>query len=221
MNRSLLVLGIVFMLAGFFFLNQGVRVLAPVAQLAGLASQVQTEEPVLPPTLLTVPALNYNFLPADLQGGVSVKGTLQVSNGQEIAMYVMDQENFAQWQTRHTGAVLLAELLAISCNFTITPKVAGTYYFIFDNQDTTKRVVILSLSVIENSIVVSPLIEDAGYGVFALGILFFVVGARIGKKKPKHQEPQKTTAPGTGCRFCGAQLASGQVFCAKCRRAQK
>ena len=221
MNKSLLILGIVFMLAGFFFLNQGVSVLAPVAQLAGLATQVQTEVVVLPPTVLTVQAMNYTFLPANLQGSISVRGTMQVSNGQAVAMYVMDQENFIQWQTRHTGAVLLAKPMAMSYNFTITPKTAGTYYFIFDNQDTTRRVIILSLSTLEDRIVVSPMIENAGYELFALGIIFLAVGVKLGGKKQKHQEPLKTPASGTGCRFCGAPLPSGQIFCAKCGRAQK
>jgi hypothetical protein len=227
MNRSLLILGLLIMLAGFFFLYQGVQILTPLAELTGLASQVQTERSIVPSTLLTVPASNYNYLTANLQGGISVKGTLQVGNGQEIAMYVMDEGNFAQWQTSHRGEVLLAKPMAISYNFTIVPRATGTYYFIFDNQDTTKRVVILSLSVLENRTVISPIIENAGYEIFALGIIFFGVGVKTGKQKPK---PQKTPEAdvrirghpaGMGCRFCGAAIATGQTFCPKCGRAQK
>jgi hypothetical protein len=206
------------MVAGFFVLNQGTQILTPVAELTGLASQVQTERLIVPPTLLTVPASNYTILSANLRGGVTAKGTLQVGNGQEIAMYVMDEENFAQWQTRHTGEVLLAMPMAISYNFTISPKVTGTYYFIFDNQDTTKRVVILSIGVLENTIVVSPLIGDAGFELFALGIIFFAIGVRIGKRKPTSREIPET---GVKCRFCHAEIAAGEAFCAKCGRAQK
>ena len=218
MNRSLLIIGLLFMAAGFFVLNQGAQILTPVAELTGLASQVQTEMPILPPTVLTVPASSYTFLPANLPGGVTAKGSLQVGNGQEIAMYVMDEANFTQWQAKHTGEVILAKPMVISYNFTIAPKVTGTYYFIFDNQDTTKRVVIFSLSVLENTTVVSPLIGNAGLGLFAFGIIFFAIGAKTGKRKPK---PSETPGTRVRCRFCGAEFPTDETFCAKCGRAQK
>ncbi len=217
MNRSLLIIGVLLMVAGLFVLNQGAQILTPVAELTGLASQVQTERPIVPPTLLTVPASNYSFLPVNLQGGVTAKGSLQVGNGQEIAMYVMDEANFAQWQTKHTGQVLLANPMAISYNFTISPNTTGTYYFIFDNQDTTKRVVILSIGVLENTTVVSPFIENAGFELFALGIVFFAIGAKIGRK-PK---PEETLETGVRCRFCRTKIPTGETFCPKCGRAQK
>ncbi len=218
MNRSLLIIGILLMVAGFFVVNQGAQILTPAAELTGLASQVQTERPILPPTVLTVPASNYAFLPANLPGGITAKGSLQVGNGQDIAMYVMDEANFTQWQTKHTGNVLLAKPMVISYNFTISPKVTGTYYFIFDNQDTTKRVVIFSLSVLENTTVVSPLIGNAGFGLVVLGIIFFAIGVRTGKRKPK---PSGTSGIGVRCRFCRAEIPTGEPFCAKCGRAQK
>ena len=216
MNRSLLIIGLLLMLAGLFVLNQGAQILTPVAELTGLASQVQTESLIIAPTLLTVSASNYSFLPVTLQGGVTVEGSLQVGNGQGIALYVMDEANFAQWQTRHTGQVLLANPMAMSYNFTITPKVTGTYYFIFDNQDTNKRVVILSISVIENTTVISPFVQNAGYEIFGLGIILFVIGVRIGGK-PKSEEGPET---GVRCRFCHAKIPTGEIFCPKCGRAQ-
>jgi hypothetical protein len=214
MNRSLLIVGLLLIVAGLFVLNQGAHVLTPIAELTGLASQVQTERPIVSPTAQTVPASDYTFLSANLQGGVTAKGSLQVGNGQEIALYAMDEENFAQWQSKHTGKVILAKPMAISYNFTISPKASGTYYFIFDNQDTTKRVVIFSVSVLENTIVVSPVIENAGFELFALGIVLFAIGVRVGKGKPK---PQET---GVRCRFCRARIPTGETFCAKCGRAQ-
>jgi len=218
MNRSLLVIGLLLMVAGFFVLNQGTQMLTPVAELTGLVSQVQTERPIVPPTILTVPPSDYAFLPATLRAGVTAKGGLQVGNGQEIAMYVMDERNFAQWQAKHTGEVLLAQPMVISYNFTISPKATGTYYFIFDNQDTTKRVVILSISVLENTTVISPIIENAGFELFALAIVFFAIGVRTGKRKPKPQDVLETRVR---CRFCGAKIGTGEAFCAKCGRAQK
>lgn len=218
MNRSLLIIGILLMVAGFFLLTQGAQILTPIAEVTGLAPQVQTERPILAPTVLTVPASNYAFLPANLAGGVTVKGSLQVSNGQEVALYVMNEGNFTAWQTKHTGQVLLAKPMAISYNFTITPTTTGTYYFIFDNQDTTRHVVVLSISVLENTYVLNPLIENAGFELFAVGILFFAIGARIGKRKPK---PDESSESGVRCRFCGAKIAMGETFCAKCGRAQK
>ena len=216
MNRSLLIIGLLLMVGGIFLLNQGVQMLTPIAELTGLASQVQTERLILAPTLLTVSASNYSFLPVTLQVGVTIEGSVQVSNGQGVAMYVMDQANFAQWQTRHTGQVLLAEPMVMSYNFTITPKATGTYYFVFDNQDTTKRVVIFSISVLEDTTVISPFIQNAGFEIFALGIILFVIGVRIGRK-PKPEEGPET---GVRCRFCRTKIPAGETFCPKCGRAQ-
>lgn len=216
MNRSLLIIGILLMVAGLFVLNQGAQILTPIAELTGLASQVPTERPIIPPTLLTVPASDYAFLPANLPGGVTVQGSLQVGNGQEVAMYVMDEANFAQWQAKHTGQVLLARPMAMSYNFTISPSVSGTYYFVFDNQDTTKRVVVLSIGVLENTTVVSPFIENAGFELFGIGIVFFAIGARIGGKPTTEEGPET----GVRCRFCRTKVPKGETFCPKCGRAQ-
>jgi hypothetical protein len=78
-------------------------------------------------------------------------------------------------------------------------------------------VIILSIGVLENTTVVSPFIENAGFELFALGIVFFAIGAKIGKK-PK---PEETLEAGARCRFCHARLATGETFCPKCGRAQK
>jgi hypothetical protein len=218
MHRSVLIVGLLLMVAGIFVLNQGIQILSPIAEILGQASRVQTERLLLPPTLLTVPASDYAFLPADLQGGVSVKGSLQVSGAQEVAMYVMTEGNFSLWRAGQPTAILLAKPVAITYNFTITPQASGTYYFVFDNQDTTKRVVIFSLSVLQDTIVLSPTIEYAGYEVFAVGVVLFAIGARTGKRKPEPKEIEET---GVRCKFCGARIVQDQTFCEKCGRSQQ
>ena len=220
MRRSLLVIGVLLILAGFYVLNEGVQILVPIAELTGLTSQVQTESPIVPPTLLSVPPGNYTFLPVNLQAGVTAKGALQVGNGQAIALYVMDDQNFVLWKKGQPSTIILARPTAISYNFTLPSQAAGTYYFVFDNQDTTKKVVIFSLSVQESSTVLNPVVNYAGYELFVLGLLLFVIGARTGRSKPKYEEA-KVADTGVRCRFCGARLATNETFCSKCGRAQQ
>ncbi len=218
MRRNMFVIGLLLMLAGGFVVYQGVEMLTPFAEMVGLISHVQTERSLIPQTLLSVAPANYSFFPVDLQGGVTVKGVFQVVDSREIAMYVMDGANFSLWRTGRPSTIILAKPTAIYFNFTLTPQSTGTYYFIFDNQDITKRTVIFSLSVVEDSTVPNPLFSSVGYLVFVLGILLFAIGARTGKAKPK---PIKTVETGIRCKFCGAQLARGQTFCDKCGRAQQ
>jgi hypothetical protein len=223
MRIRVLTLGLLLMLVGGFLVYQGVAVLNPIAEVLGLVSHVQTERLLIPSTLLSVAASNYSFVPADLQGGVQVAGSFQVVDGREIAMYVMDEGNFSLWMTGHPSAIILAKPIAISYNFTLTPHATGTYYFIFDNEDTSRRTVIFSLSLVEDIAVVNPVVSYAGYEIFALGIIVFAIGARTGKRKPK-PEPEvirETVEATQRCKFCGAELAEGEKFCAKCGRAQQ
>jgi hypothetical protein len=230
MRKILLALGLVIMLVGVFVLNEGVQVVIPFAELAGLVSHVQTEKLLVSPTLLTVAASSYSFLPVDLNGGVKVMGSFQVGAGQEVGFYVLDEGNFTLWRAGQPCSVMLARPTAISYNFTITPKTSGSYYFVFDNADTTRRVVIFSLSTIQNVTVLNPMVDYMGYLIFALGILLFAIGARTGKRKPKleaeirHEVVAKpVTKPETvvRCKFCGAEVPKGEKFCAKCGRAQQ
>jgi hypothetical protein len=223
MRIRVLTLGLLLMLVGGFVVYQGVAVLNPIAEVLGLVSHVQTERLLIPSTLLGVAASNYSFVPADLQGGVQVAGSFQVVDGREIAMYVMDEGNFTLWRTGHPSAIILAKPIAISYNFTLTPHATGTYYFVFDNEDTSRRTVIFSLSLVEDTAVISPAVGYAGYEIFALGIILFAIGARTGKRKPK-PEPEvisETVEATHRCKFCGAELAEGEMFCAKCGRAQQ
>jgi len=218
MRRTVLVIGLLLMLAGGFVVYEGVQMLTPVAETVGLFSHVQTQRYLIPQTLLSVAPSNYSYVPVDLQGGVQVIGSFQVVDSREIALYVMDGGNFSLWRAGHPSTILLAKPIAISSNFTLTPQTTGTYYFIFDNQDTTRRTVIFSLSAVDITAIPNPIFDDAGYILFALGIVLFAIGARTGKAKPK---PAKVRESTVRCKFCGAELAKSQTFCAKCGRAQQ
>jgi hypothetical protein len=225
MRKLLLAIGLVLMLAGVFVLNQGVQSVVPFAELLGLVSHVQTERLLVSPTLLTVAASSYSFLPADLKGGVQVMGSLEVGGGQEVGFYVMNEGNFTLWRANQPSSVVLAKPIAISYNFTIRPQTTGTYYFVFDNPDTTRRVVIFSLSTVENITVLNPVVDYSGYLIFAFGIVLFAIGARTGKRKPKLEpqikhEPVAKPETTARCKFCGAEIPEGEKFCAKCGRAQ-
>jgi hypothetical protein len=213
------------MLVGGFIVYQGAVIITPIAEMFGLVSYVQTQSALIPSTLVNVPASNYSFVPADLQAGVQVVGSFQVVDGREIAMYVMDEGNFSLWRTGHQSAILLAKPIAISYNFTFTPRAAGTYYFIFDNEDTSRRTVIFTLSLIGVTAVISPTIGYAGYEIFVVGITLAAIGIRTGKRKekqkPEHEVISETVETGVHCKFCGAALTEGEMFCGKCGRAQQ
>jgi hypothetical protein len=230
MRKTLLAVGLVIMLVGVFVVNEGVQVVVPFAELVGLVSHVQTEKLLVSPTLLTVAPSTYSFVPVDLRGGVKVMGSLEVGAGQEVGFYVMDEGNFTLWRAGQPSSVLLAKPIAITYNFTVTPKTAGGYYFVFDNPDTTRRVVIFSLSTVENITVLNPIVDYLGYLIFALGIVLFAIGARTGKRKPKPEvqikreviaKPETKPEASVRCKFCGAEVPKGEKFCLKCGRAQQ
>ncbi len=215
-RKKILTIGLLLVLAGIFTLVQDPHFLSPIAQALGLASHYQTENPILPPTLLAVPPANYTFLPADLNSNAQVQGSLEVADGHEVAFYVMDQGNFSQWRAGHPGAIILARPTAVSYNFTFTPTTSGTYYFVFDNQDTTRRVVIFSLNAVESVTLLNPIIQFAGYEILLLGILLSLLGIKGGRKKPAAAEMR-----GWLCKFCGAENTSDQTFCEGCGRSQR
>ena len=218
-RRKLLTIGLLVLLAGVYLLEQGPQVLVPIAEGFGFVTYTQSVTPVIAPTLFEVPASNYTALSETLSGNVQVQGSLEVSDGREIAFYIMDAGNFSEWRMGHPSAIVLAKTLAITYNFTFTPKISGTYFFVFDNQDTTRRTVIFSLNTVEVLAVLSPIVEYAGYEATLLGIVLSITGIKTGKKKPVQQ---KTLAEGLwNCRFCGVENARSDVFCTKCGRSQQ
>jgi len=181
-RRKILTIGLLLLLTGVFTLEQGPLFLSPIAQTLGLASQYQTEVPILPPTLIAVPPTNYTSLPADLRGGIQVDGALEVAGGHEVAFYVMDQGNFSKWRAEEPSAIILARPTIISSNFTFTPATSSTYYFVFDNQDTARRVIIFRLNTVENTTLLNPILEFAGYEILLVGIILCLLGIKSGQK---------------------------------------
>jgi hypothetical protein len=215
-RRTIFTIGVLLILAGFFILNQGSQVLLPLAEVSGLGSHVQTETTYMAPTLLPIAAANYSFLSADLKANVQAQGSLQVGDGREVAFYVMDEGNFSRWRLGYNSTVILTKPTAISYNFTFTPKVAGEYYFVFDNQDTSRRVVVFNLNLISDRVVLSPVLEYAGYELSALGILLGGLGLKFGKTR-KHETP---SVAGWECKFCEAKNTGEKTFCSKCGKSQ-
>jgi len=206
-------------LVGVYLFEQGPQMLTPIAEVLGFVTYNQNVTSVLAPTLLEVPASNYTSLSETLSRNVQVKGSLEVSDGREIAFYVMDAGNFSEWRIGHPSAILLAKPLALTYNFTFTPEISGPYYFVFDNQDTSRRTVIFNLYTVEVHAVLSPIVEYAGYEASLVGIALAIAGIKTGKKKPVRQ---KTSTPGSwNCKFCAAENSSNNVYCAKCGRSQR
>ena len=222
MHGRLLTIGLFVILAGFFVLYQGPQILLPVAQEFGFVSQIQNEIPLYAPTLINVPASNYTFLAADLKGGVVAQGSLQVGDGREIAFYGMDEGNFSQWKRGQPGVLVIAQPFTSAYNFSFAPNAGGRYYFIFDNQDSSRCTVVFSLSLIETTTVLNPIMEFAGYELLAIGVILSILAVRGGKEKTK-PPPAREIAEATvwKCRFCGAQNPNDITFCEKCGRSQR
>jgi hypothetical protein len=205
-------------------MQQGIQMLDPVAETTGLVSRTRVERTLVAPTLLAVPALNYTFVSADLKEGSEVRGSLQVVGSREVALYVMNEGNFTLWRSGHSSTVVLARPIAISYNFTISVPASDSYYFIFDNQDSARRSLIFSLSVIDHEVTMSPIVMFADYELLAAGLVLIVFGLRGGKKAVE-TSPAKpevaTVAELPKCRFCGATLTGDRVFCDRCGRSQK
>jgi len=217
MRRKTLTVGVLLILIGVLLFEQGVQVLTPLADIAGLSSHYTEETVILSPTLYSVPALNYSFVSEYLPSGSQLVGSLQVAEGREVAFYVMNEGNFSLWRTGRPSSIVLVEPIAVSYNFTLTPSVAGTYYFVFDNQDTGPRTVIFSLSSVQTVTVLSPLLQYASFELLLLGAVLSILGLGGGKKKAK---PSPEVESGWKCKFCGALNEEGRVFCVKCGRSK-
>ena len=216
MRRKTLTLGVLLLLTAIFTLQQGAQVLAPIAGIAGLSTQYAQATVILPPTLYSVPASNFTFASEHLTAGEQFTGSLNVAGARQVGFYVMNEGNFSLWRAGHPAALLLAQPLAISYNFTITPPTSGTYYFIFDNEESSSQIVIFNLSSFQNIVVLNPLVQYAGFELLVLGAVLCFFGLRGGKRKAK-DKPE----PGWKCRFCGAKnAAEDKTFCSKCGRAQ-
>jgi hypothetical protein len=222
MRRIPLALGLVLILAAVFLLTQGTQILVPLAGNLGLTSHYNTEDIVLPPTLFSIPYTNYTYTSADLGSTSEVTGSLQVSNGRQVAFYVMNQGNFSLWQEHRPSAVVLAQPVAISYNFTFSPPASGEYFFIFDNQDNSPRSLIFNLSVVENVTVLSPYVQYAGFELLLVGACLTYLGLRGGRKKVAPEPAPTPKVSGWRCKFCGAVNEDYTLqFCGKCARSRE
>ncbi len=217
MRRKTLTLGVLLIIAGVLLFQQGTQVLTPLADITGQASHYTQETVILSPTLYSIPASNYSFVSEDLSSGSQLVGSLQVAEGREVAFYVMNEGNFSLWRTGHPSALVLAEPIAVSYNFTLSPSVAGTYYFVFDNQDNSPRTVIFTLSSAQSVTALNPLLQYADFELLLIGVILSFLGLRGGKKKSK---PSPVVESGWKCKFCGAMNEEALAFCVKCGRSR-
>jgi hypothetical protein len=219
MRRKALTLGLILILAAVFVLEQGAQVFAPVAEVAGLGSFETQENTILPPTLYSVPAANYSFVSQDLTAGAQYVGAVQVAGGRQVGFYVMDEGNFSLWhEGRKPPALTLAEPIVTTSNFTVSPTSSGTYFFVFDNQDSSALDVVFSLSSVRTVLVLSPFVQYAGFELLLLGVILSAFGVRGGKRKKDEKREIET---GWECKYCGARNAQeDRSFCVVCRKAQ-
>lgn len=194
---------------------------APMAEVAGLSTQYTKESVVLPPTLYGVPAANYSFAVETLRGDRQYIGSLQVADGRQVGFYIMDEGNFSLWRNGRPASLILANPNVISYNFTLSPSLSGTYYFVFDNQESSPLAVVFGLSSVQNVVVLSPFVTYAGYELLLLGVVLSFFGLRGGGRKTEKKQAAKIAETGWKCKFCGARNPGEKpTFCAKCGRAQ-
>jgi len=218
MRRFLLTIGILLILGGLIVTNQGTDAVRPFAERFGLASHVRSEIVLIAPTLLTVPTSNFTFLSAELKSGIQVSGSVDAGAG-EIALYVMNEGNFSNWQAGHPSMIVIAKPSTSFYNFTFTPDVGGSYYFVFDNQANSRREVVFALKAANDMIVLNPAVQYLGIELLTVGVLLSAWSVRGGRRK--RFEHEAITRAVWKCRFCGAENTIGQIFCAKCERARE
>jgi hypothetical protein len=223
MRRKTVTVGVLLILGAILLFQQGAQILTPLADISGLSSHYTEETVILPPTLYSISASSNSSVSEDLPSGSQIIGSLQVAEGRDVAFYVMDAGNFSLWSTRRPSATVLAEPTAVSYNFTMSPNAAGTYYFVFDNQNNSPRTVIFSLSSVQTVTVLNPLVQYANFEILLVGLVLSYLGLKGGKSKPEPSpvvKKTRTSAPSWKCKFCGALNEEKRVFCVKCGRSQ-
>jgi len=156
---------------------------------------------------------------------VKTIGMIQLEGESQVGFYVMNGGNFSQWRHGNPSTVVFAEPDVTTYNFTFTPVESGVYYFIFSNQDSSRKNLIFTLSTVTYTMAPSPFIQHADFELVLLGILLTVIGIKTGKKPKKSWKEHEVTAskeanPLTECKFCGKDLPPGELFCSSCRRSQ-
>ena len=226
MRRSALAVGLVLLLLGVFLLDQGSQVLTPLATELGQTSHLRTMSVLIPPTLVGVAPANYTWISIHINDEAQVAGSLQVGTGREINFYAMNQSSFYDWRAGRPAASIDAKFSTGLYRFNLTLSSGGEYYFIFENEENTRRTVIFELSKVNDVIVVHPAVEYLPLALTVVGILLFIWGARSGRKKPQPVEeaiaqPVAPTVAGWKCRFCGTGNPVGETFCQGCGRSEQ
>jgi hypothetical protein len=109
----------------------------------------------------------------------------------------------------------------ISYNFTLSAFLSGTYYFVFENQESSPLDVVFGLSSIQAITTLNPLVGYAGYELLLLGVVLCFFGLRGGGSKPETKRALHNAGAVWKCKFCGAKnRADESTFCAKCGRAR-
>jgi hypothetical protein len=220
-HTRVLLIGLLLLVGGLFVIDQGMQTVYPIAGQFGLISHVPTQTTLIAPTLISVAATNHSQLSIDLQSGVQVQGALSVSGARDIAFYVMSESSFLDWRAGRPTTIILAKPATSTYNFTLTLASTGTYYFVFDNQESSRVSVVFSLGSVRDETVPSPLIDFLGPELVLIGIVFAIVGARTGKKKAEAAEEETTLEAIWRCKFCGSRNPYAEMFCKKCGRAKE
>lgn len=217
-RRFLIITGLILILVGLFVVTQSEGFLLPYADYFGLAEHSKREVQIFAPTLLQVGGSNHTFLTADLEQGAPLRGSLEVQGGREIGFYVMDEPAYLDWRAGKPAEVALAKPFVISYNFTFTPTESGRYYFVFDNQDPSRRAVLFNLSLQEEVVTIAPDVEYGGLLGVVIGILLLLVALR-----PRRRKSQAVELPSSSweCRHCGEANKASEVFCQKCGRSRE
>jgi uncharacterized OB-fold protein len=209
-------------IVGLYLVNQGPQILAPVAEVTGQMSVGVSVTPLLSSTLISVPAMNYTYVTATLGENVKTIGMVQVEGESQVGFYIMNEGNFTEWRLGNPSSVAFGKPDVTNYNFTFITGGSGVYYFIFSNQDAGHKNILFTLNTVTYTMVPSPIIQYADFELIVLGILLTIIGIKTGKKARSWKEYDGTASTEiTGrCKFCGKELATGELFCPKCGRSQ-
>jgi ribosomal protein L32 len=131
----------------------------------------------------------------------------------------MNEGNFSAWRQGRPGVVSLARPSAINYNFTFIPSNSGVYYFLFNNPDPVRKNVIFTLSAFETVVIVSPLLQYAGYVAMLVGLVISILAVKTGRKRSREAKVSETVDLRSKCKYCGERITAGE-FCSKCGRSQ-
>lgn len=224
MRRSAATAGVLLALLGIFLMNQGSQIIVPLAESLGLTSHLRTENALIAPTLLTVPPMNSTYISTHLTSAGQVSGSFHVGTGREVDFYVMNEKSYHDWRAGRPATILVSVLSTSLYNFTVKLDSEQSYYFVFENQDSTRRTVVFTLYTVGDAIVIHPAVQNLPYGLTAIGVLLFIWGITTGKKKPQRVEAthaEEAAVAGWRCRFCRAENPLGETFCQNCRRSRQ